>query len=88
MTTAEEAHRSTSACILAWVSMKLGRKLRWDPAKEAFLDDAQANGMRSRPQRAPYGTQHWIEKGLMMRRARFLGRIVCDLICVSRVLMM
>ena len=29
VTTAEEAHRSTSACILAWTSMKLRRKLRW-----------------------------------------------------------
>ncbi len=62
VTTAEEAHRSTSACILAWVSMKLGRKLRWDPTKEAFLNDEQANGMRSRPQRAPFGTEHWTKK--------------------------
>ena len=56
VTTPEEAHRSTSACIIGWISMKLGRKLRWDPVKEAFLDDDQANAMRSRPQRAPYGT--------------------------------
>jgi predicted dehydrogenase len=62
VTTAEEAHRSTSACILAWTAMKLRRKLRWDPSKEAFLDDAEANSMRSRPQRAPYGTTHWTKK--------------------------
>jgi len=62
VTTAEEAHRSTSACILSWTAMKLGRKLRWDPAKEAFLDDKEANAMRSRPQRAPYGTNHWLQK--------------------------
>ena len=55
VTTPEEAHRSTSACILGWIAMKLGRKLRWDPAKEAFTDDDEANAMRSRPQRAPYG---------------------------------
>ena len=61
VTTAEEAHRSTSACILAFISMKLGRKLRWDPAKEMFLDDNEANGMRSRPQRAPYGTERWVK---------------------------
>ena len=42
--------------------MKLGRKLRWDPAKETFLDDTEANAMRSRPQRAPYGTEHWLKK--------------------------
>jgi predicted dehydrogenase len=62
VTTAEEAHRSTSACILAWTAMKLGRKLRWDPTKEEFLDDKEANAMRSRPQRAPYGTNHWLAK--------------------------
>jgi predicted dehydrogenase len=62
VTTAEEAHRSTSACILAWVSMKLGRKLRWDPAKEAFIRDDEANAMRSRPQRPPYGTQNILKQ--------------------------
>jgi predicted dehydrogenase len=61
VTTAEEAHRSTSACILYWISMKLGRKLRWDPVKEVFLDDNEANAMRSRPQRSPYGTEHWLK---------------------------
>ena len=62
LTTAEEAHRSTSACILAYIAMKLGRKLRWDPAKEVFAGDAEANRMCSRPQRAPYGTEHWLKK--------------------------
>lgn len=52
----EEAHRSTSACNIGWIAMKLGRKLRWDPVKEKFLNDEQANAMCSRPQRAPYGT--------------------------------
>lgn len=56
VTTAEIAHRSTSACILGWMSMKLGRKLTWDPAKEEFNGDDTANAMRTRPQRAPYGT--------------------------------
>lgn len=62
VTTAEEAHRSTSACILAYIAMKLGRKLQWDPAKETFINDEQANAMRSRPQRAPYGTEQWTHK--------------------------
>jgi len=62
VTTPEEAHRSTSACELGWIAMKLGRKLRWDPVTEAFLDDAQANAMRSRPQRAPYGTDRLLKK--------------------------
>jgi hypothetical protein len=55
-TAPEQAHRSTSACAIGWIAMKLGRKLRWDPVKEEFAGDDQANAMRSRPQRAPYGT--------------------------------
>ncbi len=54
-TNPEQAHRSTSACILGWIAMKLGRKLRWDPDKEVFIGDDEANAMLSRPQRAPYG---------------------------------
>jgi len=57
VTTPEEAHRSTSACEIGWISMKLGRKLHWDPVKEVFINDDQANSMRSRTQRAPYGTE-------------------------------
>lgn len=54
-TTPEIAHRSTSACIVGWVSMKLGRKLTWNPEKEEFDNDEEANAMRARPQRVPYG---------------------------------
>src|ERR1035441_9942049 len=57
-TTPEIAHRSTSACEVAWIAMKLGRKLRWNPDKEVFAGDDEANAMRSRPQRAPYGTDN------------------------------
>lgn len=57
VTTAEVAHRSTSACMIGWVAMKLGRKLRWDPVREVFINDAGANALRSRPQRAPYGAR-------------------------------
>jgi predicted dehydrogenase len=49
------AHRSTSACIVGWISMKLGRPLTWDAEKERFLNDDQANAMLTRPERAPYG---------------------------------
>ena len=37
--------------------MLLGRKLRWDPAKEDFIDDEQASALVARPQRAPYGIE-------------------------------
>ena len=56
-TSPEIAHRSTSACEIGWIAMKLGRKLRWDPVREEFVNDAQADAMRTRPQRGPYGTE-------------------------------
>lgn len=61
-TSPEQAHRSTSACEIAWITMKLGRKIRWDPVKEEFPGDAEANALRSRPQRAPYGTSAVVGK--------------------------
>lgn len=51
----EVAHRACSACLLHHIAMKLPRRLSWDPTAERFTDDAEANAMLSRPQRAPYG---------------------------------
>ncbi len=62
VTTPEQAHRSTSACIISWIAMKLGRKLRWDPVKEEFIGDAEANALRSRPERKPYGIEQFARK--------------------------
>ncbi len=53
---AEVAHRSCSACLVAHTAMKLQRKLRWNPEKEEFINDAEANATLSRPQRGKYGT--------------------------------
>lgn len=50
----EAAVRSDAVCHLADISMRLGRKLRWNPEKEIFLDDAAANGMLSVPFRSPW----------------------------------
>jgi predicted dehydrogenase len=50
----EEAHRACSACLLHHISMKLKRKLYWDPKKEQFKNDDEANKMLSRPQRKAY----------------------------------
>ena len=55
VTTPEIAHRSTSACALAWIAMKTGRKLTWDPAQERFVNDAAADALLTRAERAPYG---------------------------------
>ena len=66
VTTPEEAHRSTSACIVGWIGMKLGRKLTWDPERESFTGDSAANALLTRVERAPYG-------GLAAARARTIG---------------
>ncbi|MDP4149697.1 MAG: Gfo/Idh/MocA family oxidoreductase [Bacteroidota bacterium] len=53
-TTVEMAHRACSACLLHHMVMRLKRKLYWDPSKELFKNDPEANGRLSRPQRSPY----------------------------------
>jgi predicted dehydrogenase len=50
----EVAHRSCSACLLHHIAMRAKRKLYWDPLKERFKNDDEANALLSRPQRAPY----------------------------------
>ena len=50
----EVAHRSCSACLIHHIVMKLDRKVYWDPAKEQFKNDDEANRMLSRAQRSPY----------------------------------
>jgi hypothetical protein len=34
--------------------MRLGRKLEWDPQKERFIGDAEAQRHVARPMRKPY----------------------------------
>ena len=51
---AEVAHRSCSACLLHHAAMKTKRKLYWDPIRERFKNDDEANALLSRPQRWPY----------------------------------
>jgi predicted dehydrogenase len=50
----EVGHRSCTACLLHHVAMKLKRKVFWDPVRERFKNDDEANAMLSRPQRWPY----------------------------------
>ena len=50
----EDIHRLSTSMHLGNIAMRLGRKLQWDPIKEAFPDDAEANALRSRPMRAPW----------------------------------
>ncbi len=50
----EIGHRSCSVCLLGDISMRLGRKLKWDPNAEQFLNDDGANRMLSKPMRSPW----------------------------------
>jgi hypothetical protein len=43
-----QSHITSFAASFAWI---LGRPLRYDPAKDEFLGDAEANSLRSRPER-------------------------------------
>lgn len=50
----EIGHRSITVCHLGNIARWTGRKLRWDPVKEVFPDDADANQYLDRPRRKPY----------------------------------
>jgi predicted dehydrogenase len=50
----EEGHISTAACILANMSMKLGRSLTWDAEKHQVKGDDEANRLLRRPYREPW----------------------------------
>ena len=51
---AEVGHRSATICHLANIGYRLGRKLKWDAAKETFADDAAANKELTREPRAKW----------------------------------
>jgi len=40
--------------LLGEIAMLLERQVRWDPVKEEFVNDPEANRMLSRPMRAPW----------------------------------
>ena len=50
----EQGYISTASCILANLSMKLGRSLAWDAAKQQVVGDDEANKLLRRPYRAPW----------------------------------
>ena len=47
-------HRTITACHLTNISLRLKRKLTWDPQSEQIVGDEEANGWQRRDQRAPY----------------------------------
>jgi len=50
----EQGYMSAAACILANISLQLGRSLTWDHAKGLIINDAEANRLLRRPYRTPW----------------------------------
>ena len=50
----EEGHISTASCVLANMSLRLGRALTWDAAKHQVVGDTEANKLLRRPYRRPW----------------------------------
>ena len=50
----EQGHISTASCILANISLKLGRSLRFDPETHTVPGDAEATALLRRDYRAPW----------------------------------
>ncbi|HPG40687.1 MAG TPA: Gfo/Idh/MocA family oxidoreductase [bacterium] len=54
ITDVEIGHRSVSVCHLGNQAVQLGRKLQWNPDKEQFVNDPEANRLLSRAKRSPW----------------------------------
>jgi predicted dehydrogenase len=54
----EQGHTSTASCVLANLSMKLGRTLAYDPEKHVVTGDDEATKLLTRPYRKP-----WVHPG-------------------------
>ena len=50
----EQGYISTTSCILAKISMQLGRSLTWDPERRQVVSDDEANKLLRRPYRKPW----------------------------------
>ena len=50
----EQGYMSTATCILANLSMKLGRTLQWDAQAQKIAGDEKANALLRRPYRRPW----------------------------------
>jgi hypothetical protein len=50
----EIGHRSCTVCLLGNIAMQLGRKLRWNPDTERFVDDEGADRWIAPPMRGPW----------------------------------
>jgi predicted dehydrogenase len=53
----ETGHRVATACHLANLSLRLGRKIKWDAQTESVVGDPAAEAMLVRPYRSPWDRQ-------------------------------
>jgi hypothetical protein len=51
---AEAAHRTAALLHLANISIRVGRKIQFDPVKEQIVGDEEANRLVNQPMRAPW----------------------------------
>jgi predicted dehydrogenase len=51
---AEPGHRSATILHLANIAIRVGRKIHYDPVKEQFIGDEEANRLAHQPMRAPW----------------------------------
>jgi predicted dehydrogenase len=58
----EDGHFTATACHLANISYRTGRKIRWDAAQQQIMGDPEANAMLERPYRQPWER---VRKGLL-----------------------
>ena len=50
----EHAHRTITIAHLANIAMRLGRRIRWEPAQERIVNDPEAERMTVRAMREPW----------------------------------
>jgi hypothetical protein len=57
LSTVEIGHRTASLCMIVNLCYEFNRKLVWNPEKEEFSNDSEANKRRSNAIRAPYSLE-------------------------------
>jgi len=50
----EAGHNASLLGMIAETAVRLGRKLKWDPKAEKFINDDEANNLLTRPMRSPW----------------------------------
>ena len=54
----QKGHKACTICLISDIAMQYPRKFQWDPDKEVFINDDEANALLHRAQRKPYGTDY------------------------------